>query len=163
MFWVADAGPLEYGKQFAGELFEATGMLIPGGILVAGIFAVGSKFVARSIANSSVAVDGSFATGGGIAPIVKAALPGFAAGAMCLLGVMTIYSQISGGLGGAAGAASAAKSAGSKLKGGASTLGSKVGGGRRWRWRNRRWESIPRCWGGPAAGRRRPGWHDERG
>jgi hypothetical protein len=65
IFWVADAGPLKYGKQLSEKLFKATGTLIPAGILFAAVFFVGTTFLAESLTGSPAmapGADGAFAT-----------------------------------------------------------------------------------------------------
>ncbi|MGB9951157.1 hypothetical protein ACOZ4F_01985 [Haloarcula marismortui] len=108
IFWVADVGPLKYAKEFAEQLFKATGMLIPGGILVAGIFAVGTKFTTRTLSTFSGGGTGGTTTAvfaSGPNPLIQMAMPAMAIAAMCLLSNVQLFMMFAGSLGGAAGAA----------------------------------------------------------
>ncbi|WP_050036661.1 MULTISPECIES: hypothetical protein [unclassified Haloarcula] len=108
IFWVADVGPLKYAKELAEQLFKATGMLIPGGILVAGIFAVGTKFTTRTLSTFSGGGTGGTTTAvfaSGPNPLIQMAMPAMAIAAMCLLSNVQLFMMFAGSLGGAAGAA----------------------------------------------------------
>jgi type IV secretion system protein TrbL len=49
VFWVADMGPMKYGKQLSAKLFKATGMLIPLGILLAAIMSAAGQMMTGSL------------------------------------------------------------------------------------------------------------------
>ncbi|AFK21104.1 hypothetical protein HFX_5274 (plasmid) [Haloferax mediterranei ATCC 33500] len=103
IFWVADAGPLKHGKNLSEKFFKATGMLIPGGILVAGILAVGMKFTSETISTFSGAatatgVDATFSDPFGA--VINLLIIPLAIAATSLLPSMKISQWLSGaGLG----------------------------------------------------------------
>ncbi|QGN07852.1 hypothetical protein Hrd1104_11430 [Halorhabdus sp. CBA1104] len=133
VFWIGELGPLKYAKAVGEKLFKATGMLIPGGILIAGVFAVGLKFAHGSLAMlaggsvESGGVDAAFASGSSVHPLLAAAMPLMAVTAMNLVAITYVVKWLSGAMGGAASKMTGkAKSA---MKGGASKASSAVSGG----------------------------------
>ncbi|WP_136688847.1 hypothetical protein [Halorhabdus amylolytica] len=133
VFWIGELGPLKYAKAVAEKLFKATGMLIPGGILIAGVFAVGMEFATGSLAMlaggsvDSGGVDAAFASGSSMHPLLAAAMPLMAVTAMNLVAITYVVKWLSGAMGGAASAMTGkAKSA---MKGGASKASSAVSAG----------------------------------
>ncbi|WP_181685388.1 hypothetical protein [Halorhabdus salina] len=48
VFWVADAGPLRYGKQLSSKLVKTAITALVGGILIAGIFTTGMALISGS-------------------------------------------------------------------------------------------------------------------
>ncbi|WP_181685387.1 hypothetical protein, partial [Halorhabdus salina] len=133
VFWIGELGPLKYAKAVSEKLFKATGMLIPGGILIAGVFAVGLEFATGTmgvLAGGTVGsggVDGAFASGSNVHPLLAAAMPLMAVTAMNLVAITYVTKWLSGAMGGAASKMTGkAKSA---MKGGASKASSAVSGG----------------------------------
>ncbi|WP_158855341.1 hypothetical protein [Halorhabdus sp. CUG00001] len=133
VFWIGELGPLKYAKAVSEKLFKATGMLIPGGILIAGVFAVGMEFATGTLAMlaggsvGSGGVDGAFASGNSVHPLLAAAMPLMAVTAMNLVAITYVVKWLSGAMGGAASKMTGkAKSA---MKGGASKASRAVSGG----------------------------------
>ncbi|ELZ95943.1 hypothetical protein C440_06622 [Haloferax mucosum ATCC BAA-1512] len=104
VFWVADAGPLKHAKNLSEKLFKATGMLIPGGVLIAGIFAVGMKFTSGTLSTFSGAVtaagvDASFASSP-VHEVISLLMPLLTVASVALLTNMQLLQWLSGaGLG----------------------------------------------------------------
>lgn len=47
-FWIADSGPMKYGKNLASKLFRTCITLIVGGVILSAVFAVGMGLIAES-------------------------------------------------------------------------------------------------------------------
>jgi len=128
VFWVADMGPMKYGKQLAGKLFKATGMLIPLGILLAAILSAAGQMMSGALVGA-----------GGGNPVTRAVmgtLPIPVAAFMIITMTIGPLKMAGVGLGAAAGQAKgAASKAGRKgksmVRGGAASGGAAgmAGGG----------------------------------
>lgn len=148
-FWIADGGPMKYGKQLAEKLFKTATVLTVGGILLSAVFAVGMALItdtstlfaggtgSAAAASSSRAPvsDGVFASGGAEDVLLE-----FVVKAIVVIVVLVVPSlllvQMLGAVGGAvssvaqagvAVATSGASLAGSVAAQGARTAAKEVG------------------------------------
>ncbi|WP_158855340.1 hypothetical protein [Halorhabdus sp. CUG00001] len=133
VFWVADAGPLRYGKQLSSKLFKTAITALVGGILIAGIFTTGIALisgnshvfgggvVAQGVSGSAPVAEGVFATGSSSDYLTTIVFKLMVIGATCLLPTLMLV-QMLGAIGG--GITSVARLGAAVVSGGASVAAS---------------------------------------
>lgn len=133
VFWVADAGPLRYGKQLASKLFKTATTALVGGILLAGVFTVGIALisgsshvfgggaVAQGASGGAPVAEGVFATGNSGDYLTNTVFKLMVIGATCLLPTLMLV-QMLGAIG--SGITSVARLGAAAASGGASVAAS---------------------------------------
>lgn len=113
-FWVADAGPLKYGKQVASKFFKAAGMLIPLGIVAAALFNVSTTFMEELSLTATTAGGTTGAAGAdaafqssAVTDVVLAVIPIPAVSVVVITIMLGPLQSIGASVSGAAGAAKA--------------------------------------------------------
>ncbi len=93
VFWVADMGPLKYAKELSMKFFRMATLLLAGGILIAGILAVGIGLISTTnpLFTTGGPAGGRFSPGAGVlGPMFKL----FVLFATCTLPILLVYQML---------------------------------------------------------------------
>lgn len=95
VLWVADMGPLKYGKQLSMKFFKMAVMLFAGGVLVAGIITVGIGLISST---EPLFTSGGLGGGGGQfsagSTVVRSMFKLLVLFATCILPVLIVYQML---------------------------------------------------------------------